>query len=506
MGKWHPLPNGSASVASTAGLSARELDVGAAPWSSNTSCTPIGEYDPVSDRTFLAYTGLERDLFVLYYDHSTDTMSTPVHVDVNPIPDMDVHNAPTLAIDHDGLIHVVWGSHNTPHRHAISDTARDISSWTVSDIHAGTYPKLVVLDDGDILLFDRVGAGHGSTFPSHEYASVRRYSGGAWGTATSIIDTTGTPESFSDAYLWFVSYAAGIIHLTWTVARGTKHNDQKPAMYHATYDPADGTLATIDGTDLGSVITWAEHPSCLVYNAGGDLLDAATHLVRDDGSVILAFRQHVASAFTVITSTWDGTSWTNTDTGIRQAHQNDGAVVLPYFDGLIGLFSQRESGAAFGDVGVWMSGDGVSWTSAGVIIEGATGEGFGLLGPIAGNGPWLVVGEEWPTSYPWTDATESDLLPLYAVAAPLARHTHKYAPTGHTHDAADLPVAADETVFAPTYTVTDGTSLDMDITFVWGIDGDGDPYYNSAGVTAGDEAVLVLDNTTGTLSLRPVEV
>lgn len=72
------------------------------------------------------------------------------------------------------------------------------------------------------------------------------------------------------------------------------------------------------------------------------------------------------------------------------------------------------------------------------------------------------------------------------------------APAGATSSA--------ETIFAPAYTVTDGANLDLDITFVWGIDGAGEPYYNAAGVTPGDEAVLVLDNITGDLSLRPVEV
>jgi hypothetical protein len=79
-------------------------------------------------------------------------------------------------------------------------------------------------------------------------------------------------------------------------------------------------------------------------------------------------------------------------------------------------------------------------------------------------------------------------------------HDADYAPLDHTHDA-----VIDETVFPPDYTVTDGTSLDLDVTFVWGISA-GDPYYNAAGVTVGEEAVLVLDNSTGEFSLRPVEV
>lgn len=77
--------------------------------------------------------------------------------------------------------------------------------------------------------------------------------------------------------------------------------------------------------------------------------------------------------------------------------------------------------------------------------------------------------------------------------------------TGGATDGETPTGSSTDVVFAPAYTVTDGSSLDVAVTFVWGIDPDGDPYYNAAGVTAGDEAVLVLDGTTGTYSLRPVE-
>lgn len=38
----------------------------------------------------------------------------------------------------------------------------------------------------------------------------------------------------------------------------------------------------------------------------------------------------------------------------------------------------------------------------------------------------------------------------------------------------------------------------------WGIDASGDPYFESAGVTAGEEAVLAMDPTTGVYSLIAV--
>lgn len=69
-----------------------------------------------------------------------------------------------------------------------------------------------------------------------------------------------------------------------------------------------------------------------------------------------------------------------------------------------------------------------------------------------------------------------------------------------------IPTPTAATVLPPDVTVTDGDTLDVEFLYVWGIDGDGDPYYNAAGVTAGDEAVLAWLPDSGDVVLRPVEV
>lgn len=65
---------------------------------------------------------------------------------------------------------------------------------------------------------------------------------------------------------------------------------------------------------------------------------------------------------------------------------------------------------------------------------------------------------------------------------------------------------AESTVVAPDPTVTEGPQLTVSTEYLWGVTAAGVPYYNALGVAAGDEAVLVLDNTTGRHSLRPMEV
>lgn len=46
----------------------------------------------------------------------------------------------------------------------------------------------------------------------------------------------------------------------------------------------------------------------------------------------------------------------------------------------------------------------------------------------------------------------------------------------------------------------DGTG-GIELTWRWGIDASDDPYFDTAGVTAGEEAVLALDPTDGTYKL-----
>lgn len=126
-----------------------------------------------------------------------------------------------------------------------------------------------------------------------------------------------------------------------------------------------------------------------------------------------------------------------------------------------------------------------------------------------GHGQMLAKASDLDHHVEWVDPADGTFAGLEDTPSSYSGQAGKVPVVNAGEDAlefADLPTVADETIFAPAYSVTDGTTLDLAVTFVWGIDANGDPYYNAAGVTAGDEAVLVLDNTTGEFSLRPVEV
>lgn len=109
--------------------------------------------------------------------------------------------------------------------------------------------------------------------------------------------------------------------------------------------------------------------------------------------------------------------------------------------------------------------------------------------------------------YEVEDGVEGDLWVASIPVPTVPPHFHHLADILDYTEPDPAPATSDETVFSPAYTVdTTGGVLDVALTVVWGVDGDGDPYHNTAGVTAGQEAVLVLNNLTGEFSLRPIEV
>lgn len=74
----------------------------------------------------------------------------------------------------------------------------------------------------------------------------------------------------------------------------------------------------------------------------------------------------------------------------------------------------------------------------------------------------------------------------------------------HNHTAATLPASGDAWIVDPGTPSYSGTGpVTVALTSKFGIDGSGNPYYNAAGVTDGEEAALIWDSTTSSYLLRP---
>jgi hypothetical protein len=81
-------------------------------------------------------------------------------------------------------------------------------------------------------------------------------------------------------------------------------------------------------------------------------------------------------------------------------------------------------------------------------------------------------------------------------------HDADYADIAHDHGSASVPFFTVDPG-TPTYDdTTDPDVVEVSVTAKWGI-GVGGPYFNSAGVTSGEEAALMRDSETGAYFLRP---
>jgi hypothetical protein len=424
MARWPYDP--SLSAAGDSRFEVRELADDAAHSTLYQTNGPQAVYSPAAHRTFWAYLGLNRDLYVRTIDHHDNhAVSAAVKADDRTIAANDNHGAPTIDIDLDGHLHIIWSSHSTAGRHVKSDNPLDISAWTAQTLTPNSTYNLIRVDPatGNLYNFYRAGAGHGSSFPAHEYVGMTKSTNGgtSWSSETAVIDTTGTPESHSDAYIngcWVDD--DGLFHLVWLTARGTSHDDLRRDWYHAIFDPSTDTLHAADGTDLGSVVTWAEHPDCLVAT------DAQTNLgsVFVDGDRIVTW-WHSPSTSAMRIAVWNGTSWDVTTT------DDDGTgAVYPIKDGL------RHVTDSDGDRDLILYGgpdDGSYWHQI-AELQAAVHQFTNVVGTL-GHGPAPAFAMERNQSNEPNSATAADLVPVYMILDEASQeYAGEAASADHDHD------------------------------------------------------------------------
>jgi hypothetical protein len=113
-------------------------------------------------------------------------------------------------------------------------------------------------------------------------------------------------------------------------------------------------------------------------------------------------------------------------------------------------------------------------------------DGAGWIGIHAGGGSSVVALDDL------SDVT---------ITSPAAGDVLTRSGSGWVNEA---PTATDDVFTVDPGTVSySGTTPTVSVTSVWGVDGSGGAYYNSVGVTSGEEAALMRDATTGAYFLRP---
>lgn len=374
---------------------------------------PQAVYAPSNNRTYVAYLGLNRDLFITYYDHNAASFTPASQIDDRLLDADNAHGSPAVTIDSNGHLHILWGAHNTAIQHLKSDAPHDISAWTAQSIGQGTYPFIVCDTNGDLHAFYRGDDGAHDT-AQHQVSTDH---GATWSGASVIIDISNAPESHPDVYLHAAQlHTDGLIHLAWITSRHSTHDGRRRDIYHAAYDPASNTAYAADGTDLGASVTWADHSDCLAADA-----DRAHNLSMSlDGSriaIAYGFR-HIAASMRV--TVWNGTTWVDSDTGINQDPRWVALASLYVLDGQFRLVAEELSDfTPYSPCVMYQSNDGETWSRIGVVLPGTLGVGFSHFGQIGGGGPFRSVAQQGLTFDRITDAESGDLLPLYLVAADL---------------------------------------------------------------------------------------
>lgn len=260
--------------------------------------TPIGGtlWNPVAihyvDRTYIVWNAAKggdppstQDPYITYFNHTSQSWGPKVKIDDGPLTD-DSHGRPALIINSTGYIYVFYGGHGDPARPekwAVSDNAKDISSWTLKGNFATdyTYPNLIA-DGTDMYNFYRRTAVPGS----QQVLSYKKSTddGETWGAAVDVVDF-GTGYS---TYPYNMEIWADQIHMAWATHIYAS-NDRRNA-YHAYLNTTDGNMYAMDGTNFGAVVDKTEaDANAMVADSGSLRTNWGALHIGSDGSPYLIY-------------------------------------------------------------------------------------------------------------------------------------------------------------------------------------------------------------------------
>ena len=155
--------------------------------------------------------------------------------------------------------------------------------------------------------------------------------------------------------------------------------------------------------------------------------------------------------------------------------------------------------------GWWYEGNDFdsTFTVVGAITQGPTNLGPVVVSGTAASGK--VIKASSASAASWQDeaggVSALDDLSDVGITTPADGELLAYNGSAWVNEA---PAATDDVFTVDPGSVSyAGTTPTVTVTSLFGIDGSGNPYYNSANVTSGDEAALMRDATTGECFLRP---
>ena len=183
---------------------------------------------------------------IMNYDLSTGNFSSPVQVGKT----LDNHGSPAIAVDQQGIFHLVFGGHSIGFSHWYTATPGGINNWLQGpDFNIGssdetTYPSLVIDRAGNLHLTYRAGVGGRA---DRRVLNYRRLNKNArqWGAPVALADAGnfqyrqyGNPLAID---------SNGTLHLAFHLYGGTNRAGSSYAIGYLRSTDGGTTWTTVDG-------------------------------------------------------------------------------------------------------------------------------------------------------------------------------------------------------------------------------------------------------------------
>ena len=354
--------------------------------------------------TYVAYQGEKEDPYVVAYDHKNKKWIGPYKAGTSllgktPGKKIDNHGKPTLVVDGEGYIHLVFGGHGgTPNLgentlgnynggkqiHVKSKKPLDISQWEeVENISPfGTYSQFLKMDNGDMYLFYRHGAHRSNwvyqvskdncrtfspvvSFLKAKPTSPNEKSSDVWDSWYIYLEK-GNKNDIVVSYNYHLCYGVGNIHY------GERHN-----CYYMRLDTEKNEWFNVAGEKIQIPVTKEYADSMtLVVNTGENWNhigrvslnnQAQPHVYwyegEDDGSVHGGPKQ-------LVNYYWTGNKWVGGKTNLPVEARGEIRAITPdSVNYLLGTVSGDS-----GEAGWWESTDGgEKFSKKKVLVRNAGG-------------------------------------------------------------------------------------------------------------------------------------
>jgi BNR repeat-containing family member len=288
----------------------------------------VALYDAVSNKTFFAYLGRDRDLMAGAYDHSAQQFDVPVFVASYSTFPEDDHGVPSMDMLPDGRLVVIYGSHDNNPKLAVSNAGRNITAWTVRTVTeiVGTYFCLAVdQSDGAVYVMGRAGSGHGATYPSHRHMGLWKSTnaGTSFADLGSKVNTTGyTANVEHDWYPADLRWHDGRLYFAGSVAAGDGHDGTRQDILMGWIRTTDAHVMSMSGVSLGTSVSTSPGWTALRIYTSSPLYCLRIEIV-DHSNIGYVWNKYTAGGIEQWIGHWNGSNFAATNTGLKGRHNFD---------------------------------------------------------------------------------------------------------------------------------------------------------------------------------------